>query len=118
LTRAMAALEREIARLADPDYITREELDATKAERAVSTAFGLDRPSEFAHTLGFWWSVASLEYYMGYVDNMAKQTLADLRDYARKYIVGKPRVVGVVIDPDARRSLGLTKEMLVPKVIP
>lgn len=116
LTRAMAALEREIARLADPDYITREALDATKAERTVSTAFGLDRPSEFAHTLGFWWSVASLEYYMGYIDNMAKQTLDDLRAYARKYIVGKPRVVGVVIDSAARRSLGLTSEMLVPKV--
>ena len=116
LAAAMAALEREISRLASPGYITQEELESTKAERSVSTAFGHDRPSEFAHTLGFWWSVASLEYYMGYLDNMAKQTLQDLRAYASKYIVGKHRVVGVVIDPQARRAIGLTVEQLLPKV--
>ncbi len=114
---AMAALEREIGRLAEPAYITQEELDASKAERSVSTAFGLDRASDFAHTLGFWWSVAGLEYYMGYVDNMGKQTLIDLRGYANKYIVGKARVVGVVIDPSARRAIGLTVEQLLPRVI-
>jgi len=118
LAAAMAALEREIEQLAEPSYITQEELVATKAERSVSTAFGLDRASDFAHTLGFWWSVAGLEYYMGYVDNMAKQTLEDLRGYARKYIVGKHRIVGILIDPAARRAIGLTKEQLLPKIIP
>jgi zinc protease len=118
LQAAMTALEREIERLADANYITQEELVSTKAERSVTTAYGLDRASEFAHTLGFWWSVAGLEYYLGYVDNMAKQTLDDLRAYARKYIVGKHRVVGVLIDPSARRSIGLTREQLLPRVIP
>ncbi len=117
LQRALASLEREIERLGDPGYITQEELDATKAERSVTTAFGLDRASDFAHTLGFWWSVAGLEYYMGYVDNMGKQSLDDLRAYARKYIVGKHRVVGVLVDPGARRSIGLTIEQLLPKVV-
>ena len=118
LQAAMSALEREIERLADSNYITQEELVSTKAERSVTTAYGLDRASEFAHTLGFWWSVAGLEYYLGYVDNMAKQTLDDLRAYARKYIVGKHRVVGVLIDPSARRSMSLTREQLLPRVIP
>jgi zinc protease len=116
LKEAMAALEHEIGKLAEPGYITQEELDATKAERSVSTAFGLDRASDFAHTLGFWWSVAGLEYYMGYVDNMAKQTLADLRGYASKYIIGKARVVGVLIDANARRAIGLTSDQLLPRV--
>ena len=66
-----------------------------------------------AHTLGFWWSVASLEYYMGYVDYMAQQSLEDLRAYARKYIVGKPHIVGVLIPPDARQSLKLVPGDLV-----
>ena len=117
LQAALAALEREISSLGEAGYITQEQLDATKAERSVSTAFGLDRASDFAHTLGFWWSVAGLEYYMGYVDNMGKQTLDDLRAYARKYIVGKHRVVGVLIDSAARRSIGLTSEQLLPKVV-
>ena len=44
---------------------------------------------------------------MGYVDNMAKQTPEDLRRYAARYIVGKPRVTGVLISPDDRRALNL-----------
>ena len=66
------------------------------------------RASGFAHTLGFWWSVADLEYYMGYVDNMAAQSIADLRAYATRYIVGKPRITGVLIDPASRQQLSLT----------
>ncbi len=116
LKEALAALEKEIAQIASAGYITQEQLDATKAERAVSTAFGVERASEFAHTLGFWWSVADLEYYMGYVDNMGKQTLQDLQNYAKKYIIGKPRVVGVLIDPESRRQLGLTVSDLLPRV--
>lgn len=118
LKDALAALNREIAQLAEPGYISQEQLEATKAERAVETAFGFDRPSEFAHTLGFWWSVADLEYYMGYVDNMAKQTLSDLRAYASKYIVGKPRVVGLLLPPGVKPQIGLTAADVLPKVVP
>ncbi|HUR91769.1 MAG TPA: pitrilysin family protein [Gemmatimonadaceae bacterium] len=108
LRQALAALYAEIPQFANASYIDPEALAATKAVRAVSSAFDRERSSGFAHTLGFWWSVASLEYYMGYVDNMAAQTVADLTGYAAKYIVGKPRITGVLIHPDARRSLGLT----------
>jgi zinc protease len=102
LKEAVAALQKEIERLSDPGYITPEQLAATKAQRSVSTAFGLDTPSAHAHTIGFWWSVSGLEYYMGYVDSMAKQTLDDVRAYARKYIVGKPMVVGLLQPPGVR----------------
>jgi zinc protease len=115
---AIRALNHEIDQLATPGYITQEQLDATKAERAVTTAFGFDRPSDFAHTLGFWWSVAGLEYYMGYVDNMAAQTLADLRGYASKYIVGKRRIVGVLLPPGVRRQAGLTESDVLPRITP
>lgn len=118
LKEALRALNREIAQLADPNYITPEQLEATKAERAVSTAFGFDRPSDFAHTLGFWWSVSDLEYYMGYVDNMAAQTLQDLRAYARKYIVGKPRVAGILLPPGVRERIGLTEADVLQRIVP
>ncbi len=112
LSRALAALDAEIARFDDNGYFDPTELAAVKAHRAVTSAFDRERASSFAHTLGFWWSVADLEYYMGYVDNMAQQTLADLRAYATKYIAGKPRITGVLIDPGSRRQLALTKEEL------
>jgi zinc protease len=112
LREALAALDREIARFAEPGYLTGEEIEAQKRQRAASTAFGLERASDFAHTIGFWWSVASLEYYMGYVDNMARQTAPDLRAYARRYIIGKPNVTGVLLSPEAQGSLKLTEKEL------
>ena len=111
--QAMAALYAEIAKFDDPGYFTSDELEAVKAHRAVTSAFDRERASGFAHTLGFWWSVASLEYYMGYVDYMAQQSLDDLRAYARQYIVGRPHITGVLISPDAQRSLKLNAADLV-----
>jgi zinc protease len=113
LREALAALYGEIAKFDAPGYFTSDELEAVKAHRAVTSAFDRERASGFAHTLGFWWSVASLEYYMGYVDYMAQQSLDDLRAYARKYIVDKPHIAGVLIAPDARRSLNLVPGDLV-----
>jgi zinc protease len=83
-----------------------------KAQRATETAFGIERASGLTHTIGFWWSVADLEYFMGYVDNMAKQTPAELRRYAERYIVGRPRVSGVLISPADRQALKLTERDL------
>jgi zinc protease len=113
LRRALDALDAEISRFDDAGYFDPTELAAVKAHRAVTSAFDRERASSFSHTLGFWWSVADLEYYMGYVDNMAQQTIVDLRAYASRYIVGKPRVTGVLLDPEARRQLALTKDELV-----
>src|SRR5213075_640866 len=110
---ALNALYGEIAKFDTPNYITAEELEAVKAHRAVTSAFDRERASGFAHTLGFWWSVASLEYYMGYVDNMAQQKLSDLRAYAQRYIVGRPHITGVLIPADARAALKLTPNDLV-----
>jgi len=108
LRKAVAGLEAEIGKFDDPGYFDANELEAVKAHRAVTSAFDRERASGFAHTLGFWWSVASLEYYMGYVDNMAQQTIGDLRAYASRYIVSKPRVTGVLISPQAKQQLKLT----------
>ncbi len=112
LRKAIAALDAEIAKFDDPNYVDAVELEAVKAHRAVTSAFDRERASGFAHTLGFWWSVASLEYYMGYVDNMAQQKKTDLRAYARKYIVGKPRVTGVLISPSDRSAIKLSPQEL------
>lgn len=112
LRAALATLDSEVKKLDSPTYFDPDELKAAQAHRAVTSAFGREQASAFAHTLGFWWSVASLEYYMGYVDNMAHQTIADLRAYADKYIVGKPRITGVLISPKGRQQIHLTADEL------
>jgi len=113
LKEALAALYGEIAKFDSPGYFSADELEAVKAHRAVTSAFDRERASGFAHTLGFCGASPSLEYYMGYVDYMAQQTIDDLRAYARRYILGKPYIAGVLIAPDARQSLKLAPDDLV-----
>jgi zinc protease len=116
LRPALAALEAEIAKFDQPGYFSAEELEPVKQQRIVGTALGLERSSGFAHELGFWWCVSNLDYYLGYVDNMARQTPGDLRAYVKKYIVGKPHVSGLLIAPEARQQLGITVDELVRPV--
>jgi zinc protease len=112
LREALAALDSEIEKLDDPGYFSPGELEAVKAQRAVESAFGIERTSGLTHTIGFWWAVADLEYFMGYVDNMAKQTPADLQRYAERYIVARPRVTGVLLAPQAQQALRLSPDEL------
>ncbi|MES2522368.1 MAG: pitrilysin family protein [Gemmatimonadota bacterium] len=119
LRPALAALEKELARFNDPTYITARELEAVKAQRTVSSAFGIEKASAIASTIGFWWSVANLEYFMGYTDQMAQQRITDLMRYTNTYIVGKPRVTSVLLSPDVRKGLNLTEaELLAPAKAP
>ncbi|MCU0616932.1 MAG: insulinase family protein [Gemmatimonadaceae bacterium] len=112
LRAALAALDAEIARFAEAGYVTRRELENVKAQRVTSSAFGIEKASSIAHTIGFWWSVVGVDYFLRYNDAMATQTPADLQRYVRTYIQGKPRVTGVLIAPDARQAIGLTEEEL------
>jgi len=108
LKEALAVLWREIEKLDDPGYFTPAELEAVKAQRGTETQFGIEKTSELTHTIGFWWAVADLDYFLGYVDNMARQTPADLQRYAAKFIIEKPSVTGVLISPADRARLRLT----------
>jgi len=112
LRAALKALDAEVREVVKPGYFNLAELEAAKAERAVSSAFGRERSSEFAHTIGFWWSVSGLEYYMKYVDEMGRQTPAQLVDYARKYIIDRPHITGVLLSRDAQATLKLTEDEL------
>ncbi len=108
LQEALAVLWREIDKLDDPGYFSTAELESVKAQRGTETQFGIEKTSELTHTIGFWWAVADLDYFLGYVDNMARQTPADLQRYAARFIIGKPSVTGVLISPADRARLRLT----------
>jgi zinc protease len=119
LKQALAALDDELRKVIEPGYITPRELEDTKQHRIVDAMFQLERSSGFAHQLSFWWAVTGLDYFYGYVDTMAAQSPEDLRRYATTYILGKPRVVGLVLPAEARAALKLTPaDLLVRKVRP
>jgi zinc protease len=86
LANAQSAIMEELAKLADPNYLPQELLDAAQKQLGVSALYEREQPSEWAHTIGFWWAVADLDYYRGYVSNMQKITRQDIAEYAKKYI--------------------------------
>jgi zinc protease len=119
LKQALAALDDEIRKVVEPDYITPRELADTKQHRITDAMFQLEKSSGFAEQLSFWWAVMGLDYFYGYADAMARQSPEDLRRYANTYILGKPRVVSVILPADARAAIKLTPaDLLVRRIRP
>lgn len=114
LREAVAALDRELLEVVKPGYLTADAVNGVKQQRIVGTMRSLEATSGFAQQLGFWWAVTGMDYFLGYVDAMARQTPEDLRRYASRYIIGKPRVTGVILSPETRRALNLTEAELAP----
>lgn len=100
-------LFEEIDRMMDDDYFSDEQLDNAKTILAIDDQYSRERPSQFAHTVGFWWAVAGLDYYLDYVDNLKKVSREDIRNYLQRYIVGKNYVRGVLASPQDLEKLGL-----------
>lgn len=114
----VVALERailqELGRLTDTTYISAEELAAAQKQLGIQALYEREQPTEWAHTVGFWWSVSSIEYYRNYVPNMQRVSRTDIARYVRKYLAGKPFVAGVLISPESRAQAGLTPDSLLP----
>ena len=109
---ARKAIMEELTKLGDPDYITEKELKAAQTQLGIQAMYQREQASEYAHTVGFWWAVTGLDYYRDYVANMQKLTRADLASYAKKYIIGKPHVTGLLISPADRTKTGITSAQL------
>ena len=112
---AKRALLEEITKMGDSTYVTQQELADAQAELGIQALYEREQTSEWAHTIGFWWSVAGLDYYRNYVPSMQRISRSDLAQYARTYLVGKPYVVGLMMNPQAFKKTGLTAEALMPK---
>jgi zinc protease len=109
LDKAHAALLNEISHFTDPDYFTDEELAFAKDQLEFSEIFGRERTTDFVHTVSFWWSTGGLDYYRNYLDNLRKVSRADIQNYVRRYIAGKPSVTGVLVSDENRGKIALLK---------
>jgi len=118
LKAALKAISAEVAKFDAPDYFTDEELVSAKTLLDVSEMYGREKPSEYAHTISFWWASSGLDYYAGYVENLAKVSRTQLRQYVDKYIKNKPRVVAVMISEADQKRIGLTEQDLMYRVDP
>jgi zinc protease len=112
---AKRALLEEITKMGDSTYVTPQELADAQTELGIQSLYEREQTSQWAHTIGFWWSVAGLDYYRNYVPNMQRVSRSDLARYARTYLVGKPYVVGLMMNPDAFKKTRIGADALLPK---
>lgn len=113
---ALRAIDQQIALFDSPDYYTNEELESAKTLLDVNEIYSREKPSEYAHTVSFWWASSGLDYYANYVENLRKVTRADIKRYVDKYIRNKPRVVAVLLSEEDQRRIGLTEQDLAARV--
>ena len=101
-------LKQQIDQFDAPDYFTDEQLATAKIKLANTEKYGTEVTSNYVHTLTFWWASASLNYYFNYIDEINKITRADLQEYVRKYIKGKPNVKGLLLNPTQQKNWNVT----------
>ena len=97
--------ERQIQLFSSDDYFTDEQLATAKRQLEISDIRGKEVTSDYVHTLSFWWTSASLDYYFNYLDNLRKVSRADIENYVKKYITGKPYVAGLLVSPAMQQSV-------------
>jgi zinc protease len=105
------AIQAELPAMAEPDYLTPEELRDAAHLLEVQRALEIEQPSELAHTLSFWWTSAGLDYYRTYLPKTRAVTPGDIARYMRSYVLGKPYVLGVMLSK-GMASKGLSRAVL------
>jgi zinc protease len=109
MKECLAMVEKHIAMWNSGDYFTDEQIETAKNQLAIQEEYGREQTSSYVHTLGYWWAVAGIEYSVNYIDNIKKVTRKDLEKYAEKYIIGRPKVSGLLLSPVMQQTLGIKK---------
>jgi zinc protease len=110
---ALAAAYKEIAAFTQPDYFTAAELEAAKTILENNDLFEREKASEYAHTLGFWWSSTGIDYFRGYHAKLRAVSRADIDRYVKTYIQGKNRIAVALMSAEAKKQVGLSEADLI-----
>ncbi len=108
---AYKAALAEVARFTSPGYFTDEELENAKVAVAADDLYSREKPSEYAHTLAFWWASTGVDYFREYQPALRRVTREDIARYVKDYMQ-KPRVTVVMLSPEEQKQLQLKPEEL------
>lgn len=110
---ALKAVYAEIDKFDQPGYYSDQELENSKTILESRDLFEREKLSDYAHTLGFWWSSTGIDYFRGYHQSLRDVSRDGINKYVRTYIKGKPRIGAALISPGALRASGLTENDLI-----
>lgn len=106
---AWKAIQAELGKLTGPEYITDAQIEAAKNILEIQEIYEREQTSDFVHTLGFWWSVAGLDYYLTYIDRLREVSREDIYAYVDTYITDQPRVEALLVSADDLDSIEFVK---------
>jgi len=110
---ALKAIYQEIGQFTQPNYFSDEELENAKTILESNDLFEREKSSDYAHTLGFWWSSTGIDYFRGYHKKLRAVSRADINRYVRTYIEGKNHVGLALLSPEAKKLANLTEQDLI-----
>ena len=104
IKECLAEVKKQIAQWDMDDYLTNDQILAAKLKLEVKKARQEEVTTDYVETISFWWSAASLDYLMGYNDNMNKIGRPELKAYVQKYVKNKPYCAGLLVSPELKES--------------
>jgi len=110
---ALKAAYAEIDAFATPKYFTDEELESAKTILESNDLFDREKLTDYAHTLGFWWSSTGIDYFRGYHKNLRATSRQQINDYLRTYVQNKPHVAIAMLSPASKATANLTEQDLI-----
>jgi zinc protease len=105
IARALVELGLELALLSDSTYFGEDDLTAAKRSLMVGSAISRESATSAAHTVAAFWSVGGLDYYTMYEEGLQAVTVAGVRAYVDRYLVGRPRVIALLATDELTAQL-------------
>jgi zinc protease len=102
----------ELERLVEGGTITDEEIANAKGRLEVRQLYEREDPLSYGNTVGFWWSTAGLDYHRRYIQKMQAVRREEMELLLRRYMLGRPLVLGVMMSPEEASAAGITEERL------
>lgn len=105
----------QVSHFADADYFTDDQIATAKQIIRRNDIRNSEKPSSLPSQLTYHWCSTSLDYATDYINACQKVTREQLKEYAARYIVGKPHVAGMIINAEMNKQLNPGEYFKTPK---
>lgn len=83
----------------DPAYFSQADYDAARARLLAQRDKSMETADEVIDELAFWWGTASVDYFLGYPDALAKTGPREVSAFLETYIMRNLEVVALRMNP-------------------
>ncbi len=102
--KLLAAVDEELLLMGKDDYFSKEEIQRSIKSVIIRELYEREYTRSFTLSLGFYYCVSGIDYYLDYTKNIAKVTEKDVAAFMNKYVNKQPYVQGVLIKKDDAKA--------------